>query len=400
MTAADIRYLANRHRLAHQRTTDTAFLAPAVADAVWAFHRTFVQYRPTPLTTLATLARALGIAALWVKDESSRFGVDAFKVLGASYAIARVLAQRSGLAPAELSFERLRRLFAQARDPLTFVAATDGNHGRAVAWAAQALGQRAVIYLPRGSAPARIANVRAFGAHPQTWPGNYDEAVRYAAHMARHHGWILVQDTAWTGYEEIPRWVMQGYLTLYAEAFSQLQGERPTHVFIQAGVGAFAGALQGYLRERYEGDCPALFVVEPLRAACYYASGHAEDGHARAVAGALDTIMAGLAAGTPSTIGWALLRDYAEGFFACEDSVTIKGMRLLAHPLRGDPPVVSGESGAVTAGLATRLLEPGGAREIADAIGLTPSSKVLLFSTEGATDPQSYRRLVAASNAQ
>lgn len=393
---APVEYVANRHRARAPHPFDTGFLAPDAAERVRAFHRSLPGYAPTPLVRLDVLAQRLGLAGLWLKDESARLGLDAFKVLGAAYAVARALGERLQLAGG-LDFERLRAALGDV-SVFTLVTATDGNHGRALAWVARALGQHAVVFLPSGAAAHRVQAISELGAQAEVHSGNYDDAVRHAARLAAERGWVLVQDTAWAGYEQVPRWIMQGYLTMFAEAFEQLGDRSPTHVFIQAGVGSLAGSLQGYLRERCGANGPALYVVEPQAAACYYDSARSRDGRARTVAGALETIMTGLAAGQPSTLGWAILRDYAAGFFACADAVAEQGARLLAQPLGADPPVASGESGAVTAGLAAWLRERNEARPIADAIGLGPESRVLLFSTEGATDPDSYARILRTND--
>ncbi len=393
-----VEYLANPHRGRASHAFDTGFLASAAAERVRAFHRSLPGYARTPLVRLDALARRLGLAGMWLKDESARFGLHAFKVLGAAYAVARALGERLRLAPGRFDLERLREALGDASE-MTLVTASAGNHGRAVAWAAQALGQRAVVYLPRGATAHRLRAIAGLGARAELHAGNYDEAVRHAARMAAEHSWVLVQDTASSGYEQVPRWIMQGYLTIFAEAFEQLGELLPTHVFIQAGVGSLAGSLQGYLHERYGANGPALYVVEPRAAACYYESARSRDGETRTVGGALDTIMAGLAAGEPSTLGWAILRDYAMGFFACADTVAEAGVRLLARPLGADPAIVSGESGAVTAGLVAMLKERSEMRPIAEAIALGPESKILLFSTEGATDPESYARIARMADA-
>ncbi|MFQ6024148.1 MAG: diaminopropionate ammonia-lyase [Acidiferrobacterales bacterium] len=391
-----IEYVANRFvRVAANRQFDASRFSPSAADVARGFHRRLVGYKPTPLVRLRALARSLGITALWVKDESHRFGLDAFKVLGASYAIGKFIAQKLEVSIEEVSFDSLRSLKLK-RDfgELTFVTATDGNHGRAVAWAARELGQRAVVYLPQGASAARVANIRSLGADASVTTGSYDESVEHAANMAEKHNWILLQDTAWPGYEEIPMWVMQGYLTMFAEAVEQLQGEKPTHVFIQAGVGSLAGALHGYLKEHYGEDCPLLYVVEPTNAACFFASAKTDDGLARTIPGDLDTIMVGLAAGRPSSLAWPILRDHSDGFFTCSDAVAATGMRVLAKPVAGDPRITSGEAGAVTAGLVTCLSNQPELRTIAGEIHKDSNSKILLFSTEGATDPDMYQRIV------
>ncbi len=234
---------------------------------------------------------------------------------------------------------------------LTCITATDGNHGRAVAWAARQLGCRAVVYMPKGSAGVRLESIRSLGAEAEIIDGNYDDAVRLAADRARENGWLLLQDTAGPDYEDIPIRIMQGYLTLFEEAFEQMGGVMPSHVFIQCGVGSLAGSLQAYLVEKFGPQRPLLTIVEPTKAACYYQSIIAGDGQPRKVEGDLDTIMAGLACGEPNKISWNIIRDFADGFVACPDGVTIRGMRVLGNPLKGDDRVISGESGAVTLGL-------------------------------------------------
>lgn len=391
-----IEYVANRYsRTASDGKFDTTPFSASAAHLARNFHRRFKSYEPTPLVSLSALARSLGITSLWIKDESQRFGLNAFKVLGAVYAIGRFMAQRLNIRLEEASFESLKSTTSYGDvGELTFVTATDGNHGRGVAWAAQQLGQKAVVYLPQGASPARLASIRSHGAEANVTNGNYDHSVQHAADMAEKHRWILLQDTAWPGYEEIPLWIMQGYLTMFVEAIEQLNGEKPTHVFIQAGVGSLAASLHGYLKERYRDDCPLIYVVEPTNAACYFESIKADDGSPKTVEGELDTIMGGLAAGKPGSLAWQILRDYSDGFFACSDTVAVTGMRMLARPSAGDRKVVSGPSGAVTTALIACLLNDSRLRGIADEIELDGESKILLFSTEGATDPELYQRIV------
>ncbi len=395
--AIEIDCIANpRARDGRSDKTSTTNFSVAIAASVQNFHRSFDEYEPSPLVPLKDLARSLGMGAISVKDESNRLGLDAFKVLGASHAMGKFLADRLNTSLDRLSFDAasLAKLKAKLGE-CTFVTATDGNHGRAVAWAARQLGQRAVVYLPSGSATARVTATQALGAEASVTDVNYDDSVRHAADMAKQHDWVLLQDTAWPGYEQIPLWIMQGYLTMYAEALEQLDGDKPTHVFIQAGVGSLASALQAYLCERYGDDYPLVAVVEPKNAASFYQSIKAASGEAETVAGELETIMAGLAAGRPSDLAWPIIRDYSDYFFSCSDSVAVKGMRILAQPVGNDHSIVSGEAGAVTTGLVACLGEDTGYRQIARDIGLDASSKILLFSTEGATDPDSYKRLLA-----
>ena len=360
-----------------------------------AFHRSFPQYTVTPLTGLPQMARHLGLGGLYVKDESFRFGLNAFKVLGGSFAIARYIAGELGKDVSELSYSYLtspdfRRDFGQA----TFFTATDGNHGRGVAWAASKLGQKAVIHMPKGSAKSRFDNIAKEGAQVTIEEVNYDDCVRMAAAEAAQteHG-VVIQDTAWEGYEEIPSWIMQGYGTMVGEAAEQL-GEKPTHVFVQAGVGSLAGAVVGYFVNLYPDNPPKFIVMEAQAADCHYQGALVGDGKPRMVGGDLRTIMAGLACGEPNTISWDILRDYADAFVSCPDWVSAKGIRMLAAPVKGDTAMTSGESGAVGMGLISTLMEDGSYQELRQALELNQTSRVLMFSTEGDTDPEQYRKIV------
>ncbi len=375
---------------------DGAFSARA-AEAALAFHRTIPGYEPTPLVSLDALAAHLGVAKIWVKDESWRFGLNAFKGLGGSYAAARVIAERLGIDAQDLTFDLLTSpAVAEKLRSLTLVTATDGNHGRGLAWTARMLGVGCVVYMPRGSAAERLENIRAQGAEAQILDLNYDDSVRFAAAQAREHGWVLVQDTSWDGYEKIPTWIMQGYTTMGLEAAYQLDGAVPTHVFLQAGVGAMSGAITGFLADYYGRERPRVCIVEPDAADCVFRTATAGDGRLHAVGGDLPTMMAGLACGEPCGVGWAELERAADFFASVPDEVAARGMRVLANPLPGDAAVVSGESGAVTLGFLATLLcgESEAARAAAARLGLSPDSRVLLISTEGATDRANYRRVL------
>ena len=360
-----------------------------------AFHQSIPAYQPTPMRRLDGLAGRLGLSALYVKDESARFGLNAFKGLGGTYCVGLTLAELAGALGDRLTYGRLQRDdVREVAGQTTFVTATDGNHGRGVAWAARELGASAVVYMPKGSSPERLANIRALGAHAEITDLNYDDAVRFAAAKAEENGWLLVQDTAWEGYEEVPRQIMQGYTTLALEAVEQLGGDAPTHVFLQAGVGAMSGALSAFFADLYREGKPTVVVVEPDAADCVFRTAEADDGSLHKVEGDLATIMAGLSCGEPCTIGWKMLRRYADHFVSVPDEVAERGMRILADPVGGDEPVVSGESGAVTAGLVAELMTNEGLASIRDGIGLGAESRVLCISTEGDTDRVSYRRIV------
>ena len=359
------------------------------------FHRSFPQYTVTPLAQLDGMAAQLGLGSLSVKDESYRFGLNAFKVLGGSFAMARYIAGEMGRDVSELSYDYLtsqdfRRDFGQA----TFFTATDGNHGRGVAWAANKLGQKSVVHMPKGSAKSRFDNIAKEGAQVTIEEVNYDDCVRMAAAEAAQteHG-VVVQDTAWEGYEEIPSWIMQGYGTMAGEAAEQL-GEKPTHVFVQAGVGSLAGAVVGYFANLYPDNPPKFVVMEAQIADCLYQGAVAGDGKPRIVGGDLQTIMAGLACGEPNTISWDILRNHVDAFVSCPDWVSAKGMRMLAAPVKGDPAVTSGESGAVGMGVISTLMQDEAYQDLKEALGLDQNSQVLMFSTEGDTDPEKYRKIV------
>jgi diaminopropionate ammonia-lyase len=376
----------------------TNLFSSSTARCVRKFHQTFPNYTPTPLVKLAHLADMLHVSHIWIKDESHRFGLNAFKVLGATHGLAYLIAQRLKMNVQELSFDLLHAPSAKEKlADTTFVTATDGNHGRAVAWAAQQLGCNAVIYLPKGTATARYEAIKAHGAQTCIIDGTYDDAVQQAVEQAQKKGWILLQDTAREGYEEIPLKIMQGYLTILHEALEQLGGKIPTHVFVQCGVGSLAAACQAYLCEVFGDERPLFAVVEPTGAACFYEPMAARRRTPKKLGGNLTTIMAGLACGEPSTLAWKILRDYADVFVACPDYVAMRGMRILGNPLQGDDRVISGESGAVTLGLLTTVLAQASCRKIADALRLDKTSKVLLLSTEGDTDPSMYRTIVWGS---
>ena len=363
------------------------------------FHSSFPQYSITPLAQLDGMAKYLGLGGVYVKDESYRFGLNAFKVLGGSFAMAKYIAGEMGRDVSEMTYDYLtseafRKEFGQA----TFFTATDGNHGRGVAWAAKRLGQKAVVRMPKGTTKTRFDNIAKEGAVVTIEEVNYDDCVRMAAAEAAQteHG-IIVQDTAWEGYEEIPSWIMQGYGTMVMEADRQLKEdgvERPTHVFVQAGVGSLAGAVVGYFANKYKDNPPVMVVCEASAADCLYRSAVEKTGKLVNVAGDLNTIMAGLACGEGNTIGWDILRNHVTVFASCPDWMSAKATRIYANPLDGDPHIVSGESGSVPLGLVYTALHDADASDLKEALKLDENSSVLVISTEGDTDPVRYREIV------
>ncbi len=372
-----------------------ALTAPAATEAAHRFHRSLASYAPTPLRALPAQAARLGLGQLWVKDESPRFGLNAFKGLGGSYAIAVYLCRLLGLPAQEASFAALTSPAARARlGKQTFVTATDGNHGRGVAWAARLFGHDAVVYLPKGSAPERLENIRAQGAWAEITDLCYDDTVRLASRMSEERGWVLIQDTAWAGYETVPTHIMQGYTTLAWE-IAQVLDQPPTHLFLQAGVGSVAGAVAGYFAALWGDRRPVTVLVEPDKADCLYRTAVADDGQLHFVTGPMDSMMAGLCCGEPCTVSWEILKGVADGFVSCGDHYAARGMRLLGRPLGDDPAVVSGESGAVTAGVLEGLMTEAALADTRAKLGLDETSRVLLLSTEGDTDRENYRRILS-----
>ncbi|MFC8917138.1 diaminopropionate ammonia-lyase [Streptomyces sp. NPDC057116] len=338
---------------------------PPAPDGVRGFHASLDGYAPTPLTELPPLAGELGVGRVYVKDESSRLGLPAFKALGASWAVHRVLAER-------------RRRDGEGA-PLTLVTATDGNHGRAVARTARLLGQRARVFVPRGVHPAAASAIAAEGAEVTPVAGPYDEAVRRAAGAARAPGAVLVQDTAWPGYERIPAWIVEGYSTLFAEIDAQLGGpppSRPDLVAVPVGVGSLAQAAVTHYRSRPAAPGPALLSVEPEAAACVLAG--LVRGEPVTVATG-ETAMAGLNCGTPSSIAWPHLRRGLDAAVAVTDADSARAARDLAAL-----GVSSGPCGAASLAGVRAALTGAGARRRRTALGVGASSTLVLLSTEGA----------------
>lgn len=370
-------------------------LAPWGRDDAFAFHRAMPGYSPTPLVARGDVAECLDLGEVWVKDESKRFGLNAFKALGACYAAARVvqgeLTERGddrGLGP----------LFAAGVTPpdvVTLCAATAGNHGRAVAYAARTLGQRAVIYVPAGASSARVEAIRNEGADVRVVQGSYDDAVAACAHEAAADRWRVVSDMSWPGYEEVPGWIMAGYTTMLRELEGSLfPPDRPRIdlVMLQAGCGGLAAACAQWLVRRYGPSAPPMAVVEPTSAACCFASIRSPNGTLTSSDGREDSIMAGLNCGTPSLLAWPVLRATVDVFIAIDDDYTRLAMRLLAD---ASGPIVAGEAGAAGLGglLAIRDEAP---RAVRDALRFGPAAQVLIINSEGATDPAAYRAIVAS----
>ncbi|MFT9018965.1 diaminopropionate ammonia-lyase [Acetobacter malorum] len=353
-------------------------------------------YGVTPLLRLTGAARQFGVGEIFYKQEAARFGLNSFKALGGAYAVCRVLmqviAQKIGEIPSvtDVLGGRYKDLTAST----VVCCATDGNHGRSVAWGAKQLGCHSVVYIHETVSENRGKAIAAYGANVIRTKGNYDDAVHYAEQEAKQNGWTVVSDTSYEGYTEIPGWIMQGYGVIAAEAVQQLGNDKPTHVFVQAGVGGFAAATLSYLRDFYGADAPRGVVVEPSAAACILKS--AKAGRYETVTGDLDTIMAGLACGEPSPIALSALFILADAFVATDDDDVRDSMRGLAKGYNGDAAVTAGESGvAGFAALRAIMIEKSdAAARLREILALGPDSRILVIGTEGNTDPDLYREIV------
>ena len=366
-----------------------AFLAARAEIGAWP------GYEPTPLVALPHLARALDLGGVHYKDEGQRFGLKSFKALGGAYAVLAVLKQdgaRRGAAPLSAS-DLIAGAHRAQTQRVTVAAATDGNHGRSVAWGARMFGCRCVIYLHEHVSPAREHEIARYGAEIVRVAGHYDDSVRRCAADAAANGWILVADTSDDDAAAIPALVMQGYTLIAQEILDVLPAEdRPTHLFVQAGVGGLAAALGAHFWETLGPARPRLVVVEPNRADCIFRT--IEAGRPVAVQGDTDTFMACLAAGEISAPAWVILEHAADDVIALDDEAAMETMRLLARGVGEDPSLVSGESGcAATAGLIAAAMDPAQRQ----ALGLDARSRVLVIGSEGATDEDTYRRVVGHS---
>lgn len=378
---------------------DLSFINEEESSKAQKFHASFPQYSVTPLKRLNNLADLFGVEDIFVKDESLRFGLNAFKVLGGSYAMAKYIAQKLDMDLEDLPYEKL--ISPEIKEKLgkvTFITATDGNHGRGVAWTSQQLEQDCVVLMPDGSALERRDNIRKTGAKCDIMDGlNYDACVRLANKYAEEKGYIMVQDTAWEGYEEIPTWIIQGYSTLAKEASDQLKeaGKKPTHIFLQAGVGSFATGVTGFFSDEFKGsEKPFIGLIEPEKANCNYLTAKINDGKIHNVEGEMNTIMAGLACGEPVTVGYPILKSYVDAFLSVPDSSAARGMRILGNPIGEDERVISGESGAATVGAVSEILQREDLKDIKEKLKLDENSVILFISTEGDTDFEHYRKVV------
>lgn len=358
-------------------------------DAPLGLHRILPDYAPTPLRNAPTLAKRLGVARVSVKDESSRFGMPAFKILGASYAVFRALGERLGTGTRPWKSLDEWKNALKPLLPLTLATATDGNHGRAVARMANLLGLNACIFVPYGTAPARLDAIAGEGAEVVIVKGSYDEAVQRAAQEANDHC-LVISDTAWEGYEAVPQWVIEGYATMFNEIDTALEAEDiqpPTIVAVQIGVGALAAAVVRHYRHTGREHHPIIVGVEPTSADCVLESIVA--GHMISLEGTQHSIMAGLNCGTPSPIAWDAMRTGIDLYLAIDDEWAREAMRVLAKD-----GIVSGESGAAGVAGVLALQEAVEFEVLRTQLAFPANSHLLVISTEGATDPSAYHQIV------
>ncbi|TVQ19146.1 MAG: diaminopropionate ammonia-lyase [Bacteroidetes bacterium] len=358
------------NRLPANLTTQTLESACALD-----FHQTLPGYAKTPLITLPGLAKKYGVADIYVKDESKRFGMNAFKSLGAVYAIHRLLQKNPNLD--------------------TFCTATDGNHGKAVAWGTKLFGKKSVVYVPSDTTASRMDAIAEHGALVEKINGNYDDACAHAERMCNENGWQLVQDMAWEGYEEIPADIVAGYISMFIEmenSLNTLPQPEVDIVFLQAGVGSFAAAGIFYYLHRYGVHRPAIVIVEPREADAVFTS--FQEGKLTTSRGNASTIMAGLNCGTPSSGAWDLLKSGADLILKIDDHYACQAMRDLYHPVTGDDRIIAGESGA--AGLAgfIALCSEKELTKAKEHIKLSHRSRILFVNTEGDTDKPMFDKIV------
>lgn len=356
-------------------------------------------YAPTPLLELDHLAKEMGVAKIYYKDERGRFGLGSFKALGGAYAVANVLRENIAKATGLNTISSAQLLSGEFKDIIqasTVTCATDGNHGRSVAWGARLFGCHCVIYVHEFVSQGRRDAIAHYGAEVREVKGNYDDAVRHAAATAAAEDWTVVSDTSYPGYRDIPLDVMHGYGVMAAEIVEQMKDNAPpTHVFAQAGVGAMAAAVCADFWLQWSDKRPRFIVVEPTEADCVFRS--LEAGKQVVVDGSLDTVMAGLACGEVSDLGWAILQGGVNACAAIDDAYALDAMRLLANPQAGDQAIVAGETGGVGLGA---LLAARDHADIRQTLGLDANSRVLLLGSEGDTDPVIYKQVVGRDAAE
>ena len=378
----DVKIIPNSSFLIPNCSVDTSAYSFAATEPVRKLHTSLKVYKETPLLELKNFK---GVRSIFIKDESQRFGLKAFKGLGGIWAIYKVISHELGL-----DNPTLEEIFSH-RDKLsemTFITTTDGNHGKGVSWAAKIFGCKSFVFMPKGTVEIRAQAIRDAGsAQVQITDLTYDDCVKFTARLAEENHWHLIQDTSWAGYEEIPAQIMLGYSTLAYEALRQMNYQRPTHIFLQAGVGSMAGAIAAVFAENFKDNPPRITIVEPKEVACFYETMRIGDGQIHSATGNGQTMMAGLNCATPCEIAWKILRRYAADSATISDDVAAEAMKVLAKEK-----IISGESGCAGFALANAALD---SPELRQALELDANSIIFLINTEGDTDPDNYVKVIS-----
>lgn len=387
--AAELNYVQGTHKPGNAVNT---VLKPADFDAAFEEITTWENYAPTPLYRLTDLANKIGIADIMYKDESPRFGLQSFKALGGAYAGLRVIQRElTRQLNRDVSVAEIRSgALAEHIGRITLTSATDGNHGRSLAWGAQLFGAPCRIYIHEFVSENRAQAMRDYGAEVIRISADYDESVRVTRRESDENGWFVVSDTSWDGYTQAPTDVMSGYGVMVDEISVDLS-ESPTHLFIQGGVGGLAAAVTARMRQKF-GNATRIVMVEPALAACLYESG--KSGVATTVTVHEETIMAGLSCGEPSALAWEILNEEVSDFLTIPESVVGPAMRLTANPPGNDPVITAGESAICgLAALIMASLTPAMKKQL----GLDQHSRVLLIGSEGITDREVYAQIMQAA---
>lgn len=362
-------------------SVDTSAYSFTATEPVRKLHTSLNVYKETPLIELKNFK---GVRAIYVKDEAQRFGLKAFKALGGVWAMYTVISHELGL-----NNPTLAEIFTH-RDALadmTFITTTDGNHGKGISWAAGLFGCKSYVFMPKGTVEVRAQAIRDAGsATVNITDLSYDDCVKYTARLAEENHWHLIQDTSWAGYEEIPAQIMLGYSTLAYEALQQMKYRRPSHVFLQAGVGSMAGAITAVFAEVFKDNPPRITIVEPVEVACFYETMRIGNGRIHSATGNGQTMMAGLNCATPCELAWKILRRYATDAAIISDDIAAAAMRQLA-----EHKIISGESGCAGFALASAALD---SPELRCALELNADSIIFVINTEGATDPDNYEKTI------
>ncbi len=373
-----------RRNINRGEVVDTSAYTFANTEPIRQLHRSLEAYNVTPLVELKTFARDKNVASVFVKDESKRFGLKAFKALGSVWAIYKVISDALNL-----DNPTLDEIF-QRRDELTemtFATTTDGNHGKGVSWAAGLFGCKSRVFMPKGTVEVRAQAIRDAGsATVEITDMTYDDCVKFTARLAAKNRWQLIQDTSCDGDEEIPAQIMLGYSTLAYEAIEQMNHVRPTHIFLQAGVGSMAAAVAAVFAEVFKDNPPRVTIVEPTQVACFYESFKVGDGLAHSATGNGQTMMAGLNCATPCSVAWKILRRLATDAATIDDDVAAEAMRVLAA--QG---IISGESGSAGFALVNAAVN---SPELRRALDIDERSRIFVVNTEGDTDPVNYVKVL------